>query len=139
MGKEEGSLPFQPRADDPLLGRLVDEATDDTVNVEVTTVDSFMEKHSVPGIMILKTDTEGNELDVLAGARKSLGAGLIQSVLVETSPWPRNRRHVALRDLLDFLTPLGFDLHGLYDPGFRSDGSMSFCNALFVRRGGAKG
>lgn len=139
MGKEEGSLPFQPRADDPLLGRLVDEATADTVNVEVTTVDSFMEKHSVFGIMILKTDTEGNELDVLAGAQKSLGAGLIQSVLVETSPWPRNRRHVALRDLLDFLTPLGFDLHGLYDPGFRSDGSMSFCNALFVRRGEAKG
>ena len=97
-------------------------------------MDAFLQSRALPGAMILKTDTEGNELNVLRGAQKSLEAGLIHSILVEASPQPRSKRHVSLQVLMELLAPLGFDLYGLYDLWYAKDGSMNFVNALFILR-----
>jgi len=133
VGAAVGTLPFQTRADEPQLGRLAETASADTVDVPVTTVDAFLRQESLPGIALLKTDTEGFELDVLKGAAESLSAGRVQSILVETCPMTGSRRHVPLPALMDLLFPLGFRLHGLYDLGYSTDARLRFCNALFIR------
>lgn len=47
------------------------------LTVEVTTIDSLVQEKSVERIDLLKMDVEGNEYQVLLGARKTLAKGII--------------------------------------------------------------
>jgi FkbM family methyltransferase len=134
VGVRAGTLPFETRTDDARLGRLAETSSDATVDVEVTTVDAFLRHEALPGVALLKTDTEGYELDVLQGAIQSLREGRVQAILVEAGTLPGDTRHVPLTALADLLTPLGYALHGLYDLHYHTSGALSHCNVLFVRR-----
>jgi len=52
-------------------------------NIEIITIDEFVEENKIVEISLLKIDTEGNELDVLLGAKKSLGKGLVNIIQFE--------------------------------------------------------
>lgn len=132
MADKPGELPFEPRPDEPGLGRLADAATSRaTIKVEVTTVDAFLDAQGIECVPLMKTDTEGFELAVMQGAERSLSSGRIKSLLIEVSPASGSHRHVPMRKLQDYLEPLGFKLFGLYDFGYRSSGECHFCNVLF--------
>ena len=51
------------------------------------------------GKVMLKIDTDGNELDVLLGFRDSFGKGLIGTVLVETHPSNRHEIEIFLNSM----------------------------------------
>jgi FkbM family methyltransferase len=51
--------------------------------VEVTTLDDFVVSNNIGRIDLLKVDTEGNELNVLIGASRSIRAGLIDVIHFE--------------------------------------------------------
>ncbi len=72
--------------------------------VEITTVDSLLAELSLPFISFLKIDTEGHEIDVLAGAAQSLNDGRIFAVQVEFGdPFLYTPYH--FRDLYELLAP----------------------------------
>lgn len=54
-----------------------------SVEVAVTTLDSFMEEQELGEIGLLKIDTEGNEYRVLQGAQKTLEAGKVAMIQIE--------------------------------------------------------
>jgi FkbM family methyltransferase len=58
---------------------------DDVVEIEfqLTTLDLFCEKKKVTGIDFLKIDTEGNELNVLKGARETLSERKVKIIQFE--------------------------------------------------------
>lgn len=61
--------------------------------IELDTIDNFLEKNRINKIDLLKIDTEGNELDVLRGALKSINNGYINVIQFEfnyTNIIPRN-------------------------------------------------
>lgn len=102
------------------------------VTVRVTTLDQFCEEHNVRHIDLLKSDTEGYELEVLKGATRLLTEKRIDAIYVECAV-ARFHRHVSATDLLEFLKTYGFRLYGLYEQhGAQNSDEHLWCNALFV-------
>lgn len=69
-----------------LYGEVIEElheAERQSHTVDVTTVDGFVDQREIHKIDLLKIDTEGSELKVIEGARKSISAGLIDVIHFE--------------------------------------------------------
>jgi FkbM family methyltransferase len=58
-------------------------ALDNTVEVEVSTIDAFCDAENVQSVDFVKIDVEGHELETLRGARTSLESGRIAAVQFE--------------------------------------------------------
>jgi FkbM family methyltransferase len=111
-----------------------DLADPDGDEIMVTTVDSFCEERRIRSIQILKTDTEGYDLDVLRGAARMLAAGNVDYILSEATIVKTDLLHTNLFALQEFLERFGFTLHSLYDLHHSSDdGGLDYCNALFKK------
>lgn len=52
-------------------------------DVALTTLDEFIENEKISEIILLKIDTEGNELDILKGAANSISSGIIKAIHFE--------------------------------------------------------
>lgn len=72
--------------------------------VPVRTIDEFCEKEEIARIDMVKLDTEGNELAVLTGAQRMLGARAIDVIQFEFGGANIDSR-VFLRDIIGLLEP----------------------------------
>lgn len=102
--------------------------------VTVTTVDEHCERCGWESIDLLKTDTEGFDLEVLRGAEQLLSCGAVRFVYSEVA-FHGQPHHTSFCNLLSHLRPRGYILSGFYEP-FRwgpAKSKLGFCNALFVR------
>jgi len=102
--------------------------------VQMITVEGFCVAAELHHINLLKTDTEGFDLEVLFGAELLLKDQRIDLVLSEIGFRLGDIRHTALSALLSLLEPYGYYLFALYDlPAPRCTPSLEYANALFVR------
>jgi len=101
----------------------------------VTTIDQFIASLGVAHVDLLKTDTEGHDLNVLRGASDSLSRGVIRAVFTEVTFCRENPRNTHFPEIQEFVEPLGYRFVGLYDMHWFQTKRWreSFCNALFVR------
>jgi hypothetical protein len=96
------------------------------------TLDSFCGENEIGRVFILKTDTEGYDLEVLRGAEGMLQKGKVTNVLSEASINRDDAQHTNLFDMIDYLGRFSFELHGLYDLHHNSnDGRLEYFNVLF--------
>jgi FkbM family methyltransferase len=101
--------------------------------------DTFCAERRIENIDIVKIDTEGNDLRVLAGFAAALQAQRITYLQVECTTSPDNHFHVHLDRFMHFLHPFGYRLFGLFDfvrRIYRTQQKLNgiwFCNAAFVR------
>lgn len=127
-----------PRNNNPLnqtasIEQTVD-ATGDTETIRIDTIDRFCATNGIAGISILKTDTEGHDRSVLAGAAGLLGKGAISNILTEATIDPRDDEHSNLFELIGYLRPFGYELYSLYDLNHNHEtGRLQYFNALFKR------
>jgi FkbM family methyltransferase len=70
--------------------------------VDVTTIDDYVEKAGLTQIDLLKIDTEGFDINVLRGARLALARGAIKTIQFEFIP-ADIAMHVTMRDFFDVL------------------------------------
>lgn len=118
MGSEEGSLTlFDMAAEDGSTQASLSRAavalfSSDLVEhrIACTTLDRFIEDHSIEKIALLKIDTEGFDLNVLKGASKAIAAKRIHAIQFEFIP-ANIATHVSMRDFYDALP--GYKLHRL--------------------------
>jgi FkbM family methyltransferase len=110
-------------------------APDAGESVSVTTVDEFSAQHSIASIDLLKTDTEGYDLEVLRGAEAMLSRGAIRFVFVEAG-LNGQQGQTPFCKIFERLAPHGFVFSGFYDPmrGGENREILWFCNALFTHR-----
>jgi FkbM family methyltransferase len=99
--------------------------------ITVSAVDEFCRSNKIFGIDILKTDTEGYELEVLKGAAELLDNRRITNILCEATLNRRGGVQIDLFELMEYLKPYDFYLYSLYDVCHRVDGSIQYLNALF--------
>ena len=103
--------------------------------IKIKTLDSILKDMQNPCISVLKIDTEGHDLRVLEGAQKTLDAGRIEFIQVETTMLRDNGNFVHINDFTDFLKPYGYDLMSICNQeGWHIRGPLIYCNALFLRR-----
>ena len=103
--------------------------------IKIETLDSIVEDTTTPFISVLKIDTEGHDLKVLEGAQKTLKAGRVEFIQVETTMLRDNGNFIHINDFTDFLDPLGYDLMSICNQeGWHIRGPLVYCNALFLKR-----
>ncbi len=115
-----------------LRHRAVD-ASAPAETIDVTTVDEFCSECGLARVDLLKIDTEGCELAVLAGAHALLTQRAIGPVLLEASLDEDDHEHTMLADATKLLCPFGYRLAALYDQVmWRDPTRLAYFNALFV-------
>jgi FkbM family methyltransferase len=109
-------------------GQLGDGTTEE---VETTTVDALAQQMGWDTIDLLKTDTEGFDVDVLNGAAGLLQRGAIRAIVSEVTFDAKSTWHTHFDAVSACLNPQGFCLYGIYDC-MRWGIRLSYCNVLFL-------
>jgi FkbM family methyltransferase len=110
-------------------------ADDSLVSVETVTLDDYCEQHGITHVDILKTDTEGHDLEVLKGAARLLAGGRVEWVLTEATFDAEDRSHSLFGPMQAFLSDHGMTPWCFYEQ-FHIDGGrrLLFLNVLFAKR-----
>ncbi len=106
--------------------------------VTIETLDEVAGALGVESIDLVKSDTEGYDLEVLKGADGYLRRGRIRSIFVEMGFQKRDRGHTFFADVHDYLSGRNYQLHSFYSMGGLTYVShpisprYSWCDALFI-------
>jgi FkbM family methyltransferase len=101
--------------------------------IQVLRIDTFCEQNHITSIDLLKTDTEGFDAKVIAGAQRMLSGGHVRCVLTEVG-FVDDTQHTEFSSAFLPLHQYGFELAGIYEITYRRNLECDFANALFVRR-----
>jgi FkbM family methyltransferase len=138
IGSNSGSLEFNEyswSALNSLLKRAYGNAKIlDTYMVEVLTIDEFCKENNISYINLLKTDTEGYELNVLKGASSMMKQNRIQFVYVEIFFNENYIGQSSFGDIYNFLLENRFGLVRFYDVLYTDEGLASKTDALFINK-----
>jgi FkbM family methyltransferase len=100
--------------------------------IRLSTVDAFAESGALKTIHILKTDTEGFDINVIKGAVQMLESGNVWNVLTEATIDTNDCQHTNLYNIMNILRPYGLELYSLYDLNHNNKtGKLQYFNALF--------
>jgi FkbM family methyltransferase len=105
---------------------------DHSETIDLESIASFAEKHHLETIDFLKVDTEGYDLEVLAGAAPLLMRQEIHFVLIECEPVERTKYFVSFPAVAEFMGAFKYRLFGVYEQASEMDGTLAYWNALFI-------
>ena len=99
------------KSNEEFLGRFpnaINNAVKDQIEMETDSLDNIVGKLKIKHIDFIKIDTEGSELEVLQGARRTLNNCSSLGLLVEVWWDPRLKNQPAFSDLDSFIREQGF-------------------------------
>jgi len=131
VGAAEGELYFDPS--DPLGGHLSAHRHNENYRpCPVATIDSLLEKQPLPGPFMIKLDTHGVEIPILAGAARTLKETNV--IVIEAYNFTLGEPAVPFWDLCRHLFELGFRPLDVFDLLYREvDNAFWQFDLLFVR------
>tara|TARA_B100000408_G_C10256279_1_gene205684 strand:+ start:101 stop:844 length:744 start_codon:yes stop_codon:yes gene_type:complete len=104
------------------------------INVQTQTLDNFCLSNKIENIDVLKIDTEGNDLNVLKGAKKLLSENKIKVIYTEISGTKINFKEKE-KSTIDFLNDYNFDLKKIYrNKTFSILSGLRVTDNLFINR-----
>tara|TARA_X000000950_G_C13843062_1_gene631125 strand:+ start:870 stop:1661 length:792 start_codon:yes stop_codon:yes gene_type:complete len=97
-------------------------------------IDSYVENNKLNKIDILKIDTQGNEYDVLLGAKKILELRKVEFIIIEmiVDGYYQSKSNLGKIDIL--LSSHGFELYGIYDIIKQPKMQMHQLDALYFKK-----
>lgn len=101
--------------------------------VEIVTVDDYCRRTNIEHIDVLKTDTQGYDLEVLRGARSMLDRDAVRLVYMEITFSDMYKGLPPFDEIFRLLTDHRFRLVSFYE-FFYQDNVASWSDALFVNR-----
>jgi len=107
---------------------------DHSETIRLETIAGFVEKHQLGTIDFLKIDTEGFDLEVLAGAAPLLRQHRVHFVQSECEPVVRTKDFVSFPVLAQFMADFGYRIFGVYEQQPEWDGKrmLLYWNAVFI-------
>lgn len=144
LGREPGAMKFFRNADS-VTSSLLQPAKQmralpyaekltpfDSVEVQVRTVASELDRLNLSRLDLLKTDCQGFDLAVLEGAKRAINEGRIELILTEALFRAEYEGQAWFYEILDWLGQRGFALIGIYDILHDDCGRALFGDALFA-------
>jgi FkbM family methyltransferase len=131
IGATPGTVVMETAGATGQRSRVLAASESGALSVKVDTLDAVAARHQIGVIDLIKIDTEGYELQVLAGATGLLTERRVRFLVAECSFTPGDPHHAHFPALFDLLGGYGMSFLGLYDLAHR-DGRLEFCNALFA-------
>jgi FkbM family methyltransferase len=104
----------------------------DRPEVNVSTIDAYCSEHGIQTIDVLKSDTQGFELEVLKGSQRMLNERRIRLIYLEINFSKMYENLPRMDKIYGFLIDHGFDLYAFYQIYFQHD-RASWTDALFIR------
>ena len=123
--------------DPPTMSSLLEQSVDawgtikDTYPVELTTADDYCAARGIERIDILKSDTQGFDLDVLKGAQGMIDRRAIQLILMEITFSDMYKGSPRFDEIYSWLADRRFVLVSFYD-FYYQHGRAGWTDALFV-------
>jgi FkbM family methyltransferase len=105
----------------------------DTTPIPIVRIDTFCAQNDVASIDLLKTDTEGFDAQVLAGAERMLSGGHVRCVVTEVG-FIDDAQHTEFSSAFLLLHRFGFEIAGIYEVAYHATLACDFANVIFVRR-----
>ncbi len=102
-----------------------------TVQVEVSTLDNFLNKYSVPAVDILKLDTQGTEYQIIEGASDAFSKGKVKMIYTEIITLPAYNNQKEIHEIIQMLYDCSFRLYGIYDPHY-TESKLCYVDAIFL-------
>lgn len=106
--------------------------TKEIVEVEITTIDKFVEFYSIEKINILKIDVQGAEKLVLKGADKTLKEGRIDLIYTEILLQPTYTNQSSFDEILVIMKQNDFSLYNFYNQSYQPNGQIRQVDAIFI-------
>lgn len=134
LGREAGPSTLQhgPNSETNRVADPSAPGTGSSEPIAMDTLDGVAARLGLARIDFIKTDTEGHDLAVLQGGTGLFQRGAIDAVLSEVTFESPADWHSSFEAIRDFLIPLGFCLHGIYEP-VNWELRLKYANVLFVR------
>jgi uncharacterized membrane protein YqiK len=98
--------------------------------IKLTSIDQFCKNQNISHINILKSDTQGFELEVLNGAKEMLTKKAIQFVYLEINFIELYKELPTFSDIYNFLNAYGYKLLRFYDFNYYGN-AVGWSDALF--------
>ena len=99
--------------------------------IMLTTADEFCREQNISFIHVLKSDTEGHELEVLDGAKSLLSKKQISYLAIEAGISREDKGLTHLDDLRGFLGNYGYHMRSILDVAHGADGRTLYLNVIF--------
>lgn len=137
-----GSAPSEQafrEAESPALSSFLVGGTDNsssataTLQMRIETLDAYCVRESIDHIDVLKTDTQGFDLEVLKGAGEMIGGGKVTMILVEITFADYYTGQATAGELIDHLTTHGY-LPVCFYPMHYTQGQGHWIDGLFLHR-----
>jgi FkbM family methyltransferase len=99
--------------------------------IQVNTIDNFVKENGIVKIDILKSDTEGFEMEVLKGANYCLSNQLIDFLYVEVGFSKEDKQHTYWVDIIQIMENYGYSFSGIFEKCYGPNMRIHYANALF--------
>jgi FkbM family methyltransferase len=101
------------------------------LKIAATTIDSFLQDHGIAGVDLISSDCEGSELLVLRGAEHAL-ASYAPQVFCEVHHGYLSAQGKSVRDVVDYLRQLGFEVRPIAVERLGSDVGLEQCSHIYA-------
>jgi hypothetical protein len=99
--------------------------------IEVSTVDRYCLEHEIPFIDLLKSDTQGFDLEVIKGAQRLLDARKIHLIYLELNFKKLYQGMPRMDEIYRFISDQGFELVSFYTFYYLNE-RAGWTDALFI-------
>ena len=128
--KSEAPFYLRDKASSLIKGNL--KKNSEKIIIKTNTLDNVLDiENSIYNNLILKVDTEGNELNVLKGGKKTLKSQKLKMIILELRL--QNIQTYNPSEMISFLDKYGFQWHKILKIGHRKSGP-SYLDVLFLRK-----
>lgn len=107
--------------------------TEKSIEVELTTIDEFVETNNIKKIDILKMDVQGAEYMVMEGAKKTIEQGQINMIYTEIITVPTYKGQLHFDEMIKLMRAFGFTLFNLYNLSLSNEGELRQVDAIFLK------
>ncbi len=140
FGREDGTAKFYLRAHHEsnsflqLKTGAKDAPPEESIDVEVRSLDSFAASSGWSDVHVLKINAEGFDLEILKGGGQMLAEGRIHLIFVEINFDELYDGQGGFLELHTYLSGLDYSLVGCYETASSGMGETMWTNGLYVKR-----